>query len=290
MPVSTPLGLPDTMWVDGRPADEVSLLDRGLHYGDGLFETIACVGGGARFLSRHLKRLSSGCVRLAVPEPDSDELTREIGAAAAGSSRAVVKLILTRGRARVRGYGFSGEDSPTRIMLRYPWKGVDEREVREGVRVRLADLRLGENPKLAGLKHLNRLEQVLARNEWSDDSIAEALLFSSSGALISGTMTNVFLVHEGKLATPRLDRCGVAGVMREVVGELSARCGIDFNERPLDRTDLEAAQEIFLTNALTGIRPVRELAGRTVGLGPVTRQLQQALAPLISQPGESAGG
>ena len=101
------------------------------------------------------------------------------------------------------------------MLLRYP-PGRSARR-REGVRVRLGELRLGENPALAGLKHLNRLEQVLARLEWSDPGIAEALLFSSSGALVSGSMSNVFLVHGGRLATPRLDRCGVAGVMREVV-------------------------------------------------------------------------
>jgi 4-amino-4-deoxychorismate lyase len=94
-------------------------------------------------------------------------------------------------------------------------------------------------------------------------------------------MSNVFLVHGGRLSTPRLDRCGVAGVMREVVGRLAVRHGIEFEQRPLDREGLNAAEEIFLTNALTGIRPVRELEGRAVPRGPVTRQLQQALAPLF---------
>jgi 4-amino-4-deoxychorismate lyase len=91
----------------------------------------------------------------------------------------------------------------------------------------------------------------------------------------------VFLVHGGRLSTPRLDRCGVAGVMREVVGRLAVRHGIEFEQLPLDRERLNAAEEIFLTNALTGIRPVRELEGRAVSPGPVTRQLQQALAPLF---------
>ena len=103
-------------------------------------------------------------------------------------------------------------------------------------------------------------------------------------------MSNVFLVHDGRLTTPRLDCCGVAGVMRAVVGELSAQCGIDFAERPLALGDLQAAQEIFLTNALTGIRPVRELAGRPLAIGPVTRQLQHALAPHMAHAMGRPGG
>lgn len=278
--------LPDALWVDGRPAAEISALDRGLHYGDGLFETMACIGGRPRLLNLHLERLASGCARLALPPPDAPGLEREIGAFLAGEPRAIVKLIVTRGPARARGYGISGAERPTRVLLRYPWAGEDAAAAAQGVRVRIGALKLGENPALAGLKHLNRLEQVLARAECSDPDIAETLLFSAGGALICGTMSNVFLVRGGTLATPRLDRCGVAGVMRAVVGGLAPGCGIHFAERMLDGEDLEAAEEIFLTNALTGIRPVRELAGRPRGVGPVTRRLQQALAPRLARAGE----
>ena len=276
--MTIPEGLPDGVWVDGRVAAEVSPLDRGLHYGDGLFETIGCVAGRPRFLDLHLKRLASGCARLAIPAPDPGTLAQEITRAAAKRGGAILKLIVTRGPAHARGYGVSGAEQGTRILLRYP---PGPAAAGEGVRVRLGELRLGENPALAGVKHLNRLEQILARLEWSDPGIAEALLFSSSGALVSGCMSNVFLVHGGRLSTPRLDRCGVAGVMREVVGRLAVRHGIEFEQLPLDLEGLNAAEEIFLTNALTGIRPVRELEGRAVPPGPVTRQLQQALAPLF---------
>lgn len=264
-------------WVNGEPQTQVSVFERGLHYADGLFETIACPHGAPRLLARHLARLTGGCARLHLPAPDPQQLSTEIRAAAAGPS-AIVKLIVSRGRALVRGYAATGAESATRIMLRYPWAGEDPSLGEAGVRVRLAGLRLGENPALAGLKTLNRLEQVLARAEWHDPAIAEALLFSSSGTLVSGTMSNVFLVHQGRLSTPRLERCGVAGIMRALVSELAASCGIDFAERALTEVELEAAQEVFLTNALIGIRPVRELAGRALAVGPVTRRLQRALA------------
>jgi 4-amino-4-deoxychorismate lyase len=284
--VNAPHALPERSWVDGREAGEISALDRGLHYGDGLFETMACVGGGVRFLGEHLQRLASGCERLGIPAPDAALLRREIAVATAGAPQAVLKLILTRGAARARGYAATGEEQPTRVLLRYPGP-LSVADAPEGVRVRIARLRLAENPALAGIKHLNRLEQVLARFEWTDPAIAEALMFSVSGALVSGTMSNVFLVRQGKLLTPRLDRCGVAGVMRAVVAALASQAGIDFEKRVLGAEDLREAQELFLTNALTGIRPIRDLAGRALGVGPLTQRLQHALAPLLARAAEA---
>lgn len=277
-------GSPERTWVDGAETGQASVLDRGLHYGDGLFETMAAPRGAVRFLPQHLKRLAQGCERLGIGVPEERLLRREIAIAAAGGD-AIVKLIVTRGRARARGYAVSGDEAPSRMLLRYAWGGADAVAVREGVRVRIADLKLAENPALAGIKHLNRLEQVLARLEWDDAGIAEALLFSTSGALVSGTMSNVFIVREGRLFTPRLDRCGVAGVMREVVASLAASAGVDCERCALDLEDLNRAEELFLTSALTGIRPVVELAGRRLALGPVTRRLQAALAPLLAHEG-----
>ncbi|MBS0377012.1 MAG: aminodeoxychorismate lyase [Proteobacteria bacterium] len=272
-------GLPQRAWVDGREAPAVALRDRGLQYGDGLFETLACLPSGVRFGQLHLGRLAAGCERLRIPLPEAHVLRDEIACAARGDRPAVLKLIVTRGQATARGYAVTGHERPTRILLRYPWD--PPAPAAAGLRVRLGDLRFGENPQLAGLKHLNRLEQVLARMEWGDPAIAESLHCSSSGALVSGTSSNVFLVRGGALLTPRLDLCGVAGIMREVVGRVARGLGLDFRTCPLELTDVHAAEEIFLTNALTGIRAVRELAGRALPQGPVTAQLQAALAPLL---------
>jgi len=272
--------------IDGQPIGEpgaaVSVLDRGLHYGDGLFETIACAGGHPRLLERHLQRLAAGCERLGLRFGAGAELAREVRELATGTSGAVVKLLLTRGESIARGYAPAGREHTLRIALRYAWRGADPQQAGQGVCVRRATLRLGENPALAGLKHCNRLEQVLARREWSDPDIVEALLFSSSGALVSGTMSNVFLVRGSKVLTPCIDRCGVAGVMRALVLEIAAGAGISAEERRLEAADLAAAEELFLTNALTGIRPVRELDGTAVPVGPVTRRLQALLAARLA--------
>jgi len=268
------------------PDAPISPFERGLHFGDGLFETIACRNRRPRFLRLHLERLALGCQRLRIPPPDPDELRREIRSLAGEAPSAIIKLILTRGVATSRGYAPSGAELPTRITFRYRWPAQDAAAVQDGVAVRTARLRLGENPVLAGLKHLNRLEQVLAKAEFPDTRIAEALLFSRSGNVICGTMTNVFIVRGQAIHTPAVDLCGVAGVMRRVVMQEGARGGLQIRERVLDATDLGEADEVFLTNARIGIWPVRELDGRAIKPGPLTRELQRLLGPLLEEPSD----
>ncbi len=265
--------------LNGQPLVEgVSPFDRGLHYGDGLFETIVCVKGRARFLSLHLERLSLGCQRLHIALGDVASLRAEIESVAA-SGDALIKVIVTRGEAVARGYGWSGTEVATRLVYRYPLP-PESGAARDGIRAGVAKLRYGENPQLAGLKHLNRLEQVLARSEVPVEEAAELLVFSSSGQLVSGTMSNVFLVAGDRIRTPRLDRCGVAGVMRRVILR-EAAAGIRVEETVLTEENLAGADEVFVTNARVGIWPVRTLVERELGVGPVTRRLQARLATLL---------
>lgn len=279
-----------TTLIDGVAADRLSVLDRGLHFGDGVFETIACLGGRPRFLSLHLERLAQGCRTLGFAPPASQALREEVERLAAAADRAIVKLIVTRGPAVVRGYGVSGRERATRVAIRYPWPVEESALQQQGVSVRVAAMRLGENPALAGLKHCNRLEQILARSEPEDAPTAEALMLSQSGRLICGTMTNVFLVdgpaQSPRLRTPAIDLCGVAGVMRRVVLREAARAGIAASECALWPADLEGAAEVFLTNARVGIWPVARLARRTLAPGPVTRRLQSLLRPLLEAPAD----
>jgi 4-amino-4-deoxychorismate lyase len=275
--------------IDGAPAGGVSVLDRGLHFGDGVFETIACLHGRPRLLALHLERLLHGCRTLGLPPPAVEVLCAEVAGLAAAQERALVKLILTRGPATVRGYAVSGREQATRIAIRYPWPVEDPILQQQGVSVRMAAMRLGENPALAGLKHCNRLEQILARSEPDDAAAAEALMLSRSGNLVSGTMTNVFLIDgsPARVRTPAIDSCGVAGVMRRVVLREAARAGITAMECPLTPTDLEAAAEVFLTNARVGIWPVGRIGARTLAPGPLTRHLQSLLRPLLEEPADA---
>lgn len=175
---------PIRVQVDGRPAAGLDVLDRGLHFGDGLFETIACRQGRARFLDLHLQRLTEGCSRLAIRYEDFPRLGAQIRELAATRSDGLIKLIVTRGNATARGYGAQGDEVARTVLLQYPWPEEDPALWSGGIAVRTARGHLGENPALAGMKHLNRLEQVLIRGEWSDPKIHEALVFSSSGRLV----------------------------------------------------------------------------------------------------------
>lgn len=269
--------------VDGRAATNIDALDRGLAYGDGLFETVLVVGGQAPLWPRHLARLAEGCARLALPSPDAVALEQEIARAAAGLARAVVRITLTRG-CGPRGYAPPRDVAPTRLVAAFAAPPPPADWYRRGIRVRFCELRLAEQPRLAGLKHLNRLEQVLARAEWDDPAIAEGLLRDAGERVISATAANLFVVIDGALATPALTRCGVAGVAR---AELLSRHP-DCQVRDLSMNDVMNADELFLTSSVRGIVPVTALADRRWPVGAVARALQAHWAGLGFAPEDTA--
>lgn len=247
--------------------------DRGLAYGDGLFETMAARGGQVRWLDLHLERLSEGCRRLSIPAPDPGELRERILERARTAGHAVIKLILTRGTGP-RGYAPPADPEPTVVLFAYP--ALPEAE-RGTLRVVTLRMRLGENAKLAGIKHLCRLEQVLARLELASRAADEGLLRGADGRVVGGTSANVFAVTGSCLRTPRITGAGICGIMRRVVLEHSAEHGLRAEEADLTVAELASADEVFMTNALMGIRPVRLLDERRFGDPLVARGLQEAL-------------
>jgi 4-amino-4-deoxychorismate lyase len=256
-------------------AEQLALSDRGLHYGDGLFETMAVAAGRVRLLSRHVQRLTHGAARLAIALPDRAGLEAALQQAAETLGEGVLKLIVTRGSGG-RGYAPPDNAEPTLVLLRYPQQLPTLTDAQEGLVVRLCDLTLARQPILAGIKHLNRLEYVLARAEWSEPEIAEGLLFDSQGELIEAVTSNVFIVKGGRVFTPYLDQCGVAGVMRAEVLACAARLDVAAEETRLFLDDVLCADEVFLTNSLHGIRPVRALHGqREWAVGPLLTQRLQ---------------
>jgi len=260
--------------VNGRPALEIAATDRGLHYGDGLFETLAVLDGEVRGVRQHRARLLSGCRVLDLPAAQAERLFEEGQRLARGHARAVLKLILSRGSGG-RGYAPPPVAQPTRVALLYPWPapGADD-PAQLGVCVRVCSTRLGINPRLAGLKHLNRLEQVMARSELAPGE-SEGLMCDTAGRVIEGTMSNVFAVVAGGLVTPDLSGCGVAGVMRARVLARArrARIPVQVGELPVER--LAEVQEMFVTNSIIGIWPVRRVGAQPMTPGPVTRRLQR---------------
>lgn len=273
---------PVSALINGEPARCVDFSDRGLHYGDGVFTTLAVRQGLPLLLDRHLARLQADAGRLGLPFPGRQVLADEIRQLCAASTDAVLKLILTRGTGG-RGYRCPENTTGTRILSVHPKPDYPPDLAVAGVRARLCGLRLGINPRLAGVKHLNRLEQIMARAEWADDSIREGLLLDYEGFLVEGVMSNVFLLRQGRLRTPLLDRCGVAGVMRGWVLELAQDLGLVAEEARILPSELDDAEELFLTNSVIGIWPVCELEGRRFPIGPLAKLLAGQIDAAIAE-------
>ncbi len=266
-------------WVDGQPADGLPLADRGLAYGDGLFETIAVRQGRPTLFEAHLARLSGGCARLGIP-CDEALIATELRAFCAALVDGIAKLILTRGDGR-RGYAAPQPATPRRILSGSPLPCYPEAHAEQGVHLFPCVTRLAEQPLLAGLKHLNRLEQVLARSEWSDGPYAEGLMRDTQGRVIEGVFSNLFLVSDGELVTASLERCGVAGVMRRVLLEQATALGMAVAVRDISYAELLTADEVFVCNSVYGIWPVRHLEQRSWPVGPLTRKLQGIARTLL---------
>lgn len=259
--------------VDGQAADHIAVTDRGFQFGDGVFETLRISAGRPRFVHRHLHRLVVGCARLGMRPAPQEALLDDIAALATQIPDGVVKLVVTRGSSE-RGYRTPEKTAIRRTALAWPMAAP----FADRFRVRLCDTRLANQPLLAGIKHLNRLEQILARSEWSDGDIHEGIMLDYGDRLIEGTMSNLFLVRDETLLTPDLEQCGVAGIVRSVVMDVAGELGIDVVRRDLERHDLRGADEVFVCNALIGVRPVCEWIGETqYPAGPITAALQSAV-------------
>ncbi len=239
--------------VNGEPAATISLADRGLQYGDGLFETIRVVADQRQFWDLHIDRLRRGCDALNIPMPAPELLDEESRRLlASGDYRDVVlKLIVTRGSGG-RGYAPADEPSPTRIFSVHPLPDYPDHWYRLGVAARFCTTRLAPQPRLAGIKHLNRLEQVLARQEWQGE-VAEGIMLDDQGDVIEGVMSNIFALIDGVLRTPPLDRCGVAGVMRQRILGLDGQLTHTLEIKPMTKAELLTAEAVFVTNSVIGV-------------------------------------
>jgi 4-amino-4-deoxychorismate lyase len=259
------------VWVNGLATTQVEALDRGFQYGDGLFETFLLQRGVPLFWQAHLRRLRLGCIKLRLPLPDLDLLRREVEQACC-AEEGVLKLILSRGLS-ARGYAPPKAPTLTRVISLHPLPAGLE-EIQRGVKARFCRTCLGINPALAGIKHLNRLEQVLARAEWDDPLVYEGLMCDSEGFVVEGTMSNLFWRRGKKLFTPKLDRCGVRGIVRDWVVARALEWGFAVEKVRARPGVLAEAEELFLTNSVIGVVPVVALADQRFAVGPLTTRLQ----------------
>ena len=265
---------------DGRPCEAVAIDDRGVQYGDGLFETIAVRDSAPRLWDYHVERLQTGAVRLGLQAPSESLMRAELQAALdqaqADRSRCVAKILLTAGEGP-RGYRRAGDMPATLLTGVATARRLPDSAYRDGVALRLCNTRLAAQPQLAGMKTLNRLEQVLARNEWRDESVFEGLTLDADGRVICGTMSNVFLISGQALVTPAITRCGVSGVMRRHVLTLLDSAGIDCEVRDVDAAELGAADGVFISNSQFGVLPARRCGRHTWQPGQLFRRVAARL-------------
>ena len=263
-------------FVNGRCQDSLSIYDRGFQFGDGLFETLRIVDGKPCYWPRHLQRLQKGCDRLKISFTDFELLGQEVVEACSGQTSAVLKIVITRGHS-TRGYAVADEIQPTRVLLVSQMPNYPDEYYGKGVELVICKTPLSINPNLAGIKHLNRLEQVLARSEWQDDNIAEGLMCDTNGNIIEGTMSNVFMLKDNKLITPYLSQCGVEGITRGRIIEIAEMLGYDVDIASIKYNDLMQADEVFVCNSLIGIWPAKKIQDKTWAPGYVSHALMQNL-------------
>lgn len=257
--------------------DAVSPANRGLAYGDGLFETMRVHGGALPLWPRHLARLRTGAQRLGIPLPDPAFIEARIAEVSGGVDAGVLKLLLTRGDGG-RGYAPPVDAQPAWVLALHPLPPVSA----ASLRLHACETRLAIQPALAGLKHCNRLEQVLARIEVERAGCDEGLMLDSEGRVVSATSANLLAYRDGRWLTPPVTRCGVAGVLR---GWLLAQGLVE--EAELAPGEVEAADALALCNAVRGILPVSLLGARNWATHPALTDLQARLAmayPMFTNP------
>jgi len=262
--------------LNGENKHCIEFSDRGFQYGDGLFETIEVLNQTPLFLDQHLQRLKKGCQRILIPEPDIPTLKKEAIQLSQGSETAVLKLIITRGSGG-RGYRQPDTIHPTRLFTLHAFPDYPENFAQHGITARFCDTSLGINPALAGIKHMNRLEQIMARAEWNNSDIQEGLMLDIKGNVVEGTMSNIFLVKENILITPVIDQCGVKGILRNILIALAKKDQIQVIEKSLTKQELLSADGVFVTNSIIGVWPVKQIETKHFKIVSVIKHLQRLL-------------
>jgi len=269
--------------INGIQAEYLPVDDRGLQYGDGLFETIACVDSKLQFWEQHLQRMATDAEKLGISFPGEQYFLSDINnlLESIQAKSCVIKLILTRGTGQ-RGYKYSDRQHPTRIVMVKDWPNYRVDSSTSGVRVCLCKHTISVNPALAGIKHLNRLDNVMARNEWATE-FDEGLMADVSGNIIEGTMSNVFGIKDQTLFTPSLIKSGVNGIIREQVLEFANSNDFNLKITDLSIDDFNTMDEIFLTNSLIGIWPVHQLGELTYKANEISKMFNTEIQRRMSE-------
>ena len=273
------------IWVNGVAEDALAgtlkVSDRGLQYGDGVWETIAVRDGAIKQLVAHLQRLQQGLSTLAIEGVDVELLELEIRGLVDTDESCIIKIIITRGSGG-RGFKYEASMNPTRIISKHPLPVYPENYYEEGVSLTLCNnTRLPHNPRLAGFKKLGCVEQVLARSEFQDD-FQEGLVRDYDDAIIEGTMSNLFVITTNQtIVTPDLQACGVAGIARSCIIEKLQKMDVELKITKITLDDVMTAEGLFMSNSIIRLWPVKEFKGRTYIIPSLFRALERNLQQIL---------
>ncbi|MGB9096592.1 aminodeoxychorismate lyase [Erwinia sp.] len=246
------------VWINGELQDSLLARDRAVQFGDGCFTTARILQGKIAALEAHLERLNAGCERLMIRNVDWSALHDEMLFAASTRATGVLKVILSRG-AGGRGYSAAGCERPSRLIFLSDYPAHYHQWRQTGVRLALSSIRLGKNPLLAGIKHLNRLEQVLIRTELDQTGADEALVLDTDGCLVECCAANLFWRKGEQVFTPDLSHSGVNGIQRQRVIQQLRERGTEVQEVSQPPEALADAEEVIITNALMPVLPVHQI-------------------------------
>lgn len=266
--------------LNGEVQEVISMADRAFQFGDGVFRTLRCEGGKIEFWARHYARLQQDCAVLGLDCPAEEILLDDLRRLQPVD--AALKIIITRGET-ARGYLAPPALPVNRIVQVAALPVYPDFLQQQGASLRICSTRASWQPALAGVKHLNRLENVLARREWSDPAIFEGLMLGRDGEVVEGVMSNVLVLRDSILSTPKLDQSGVSGVMLEAVLDAAAQDGFKTEKRVLMPDELASADAIWLTNSLMGLLPVSSLCDRHFAAHPAQSLLLSAVNELRQQ-------
>jgi 4-amino-4-deoxychorismate lyase len=262
--------------INGSQNGSLTPMDRGFAYGDGVFRTLAVRQGRPHCWSLHYRKLNDDCNALGIVCPTQDVLLADIRRLCGDEDDAALKIVVTRGES-LRGYAVPPLAQPNRALIKSPFPDYPERNFSHGINLHLCQLRLSLQPRLAGIKHLNRLENVLARMEWVDAQIADGLLLDTAGNVIECTMSNLFMRTGRLLTTPDLALCGVAGVTRQRIIEQAGKLGFRVETASFGLNDLLRADEAIICNSLYGAWQIRTLNEAIWPSGPLAANLRELL-------------
>ena len=257
--------------INGAKQSKISIFNRNVQFGDGLFETCVVENKKILFWVNHFARLNRGCEKLKISKVDESVWLSDVKKALSLCSydHCVVKLILSRGES-LRGYGFKDDIKPVRAVIVSELQKVT---FNKSFCLEYCQSGYDSNPKLAGIKHCNRLEQVLARAGLKSD---EGIMLDENHNVISVTQGNIYAIHGNTMITPKLDKCGVEGTRRAVIFGLTKHLGIKVKIEVLSVEKLGQADEVFISNSIIGIQSISQIGDIGLGESPITKKIKDA--------------